>query len=518
MRLGDVDGAGAAHQSAGSQDGENAAPAVVRSHTYRHLRNSLTLQTPLSEDRVEAIHETALRVLEELGIKVLLPEAREIFRKVGCTIDEDDMVRFDRGLVAKAIETAPSTFTLTGGKPHRDLVIGGTVTINLSVGGAPNYSDLETPKRAGTFEDATNLVRLSQMFDVIHLLSPNVEPQDLRPATRHLTMNRMMLVDSDKPIFVYARGQPQVQDCFDMLRIGRGMDEDTFRRTPCCYTVINTNSPRQLDIPMCQGIIDFARHGQPSVITPFTLSGAMAPVSIAGALTLAHAEALSGLVLAQSVRPGAPVIYGSFTSNVDMKSGAPAFGTPEFIKASFAAGQLARHVGLPWRGSAPNASNTPDAQAAYETQFSMWGSLLGGCNMLVHSAGWLEGGLTANLEKFVLDIEMLQIFAELFQPLDASDPELAFDAIAEVQPGGHFFAAAHTMERYTTAFYAPLVSDWRNSANGPRSGKTATERAYKIARQRLAAFQPEGVDAAVRDELDAFVARRTEEGGAVPVS
>jgi len=501
------------------QGTEAAAPATLRSERYRQLVNPFNLQTPLSEERVAAIHDMALRVLEELGIKVLLPAAREAFARAGCPIDAADMVRIDRGLVARAIETAPSVFPILGAAPHRHVTLGGASTVILGVGGAPNYSDLVTPKRAGSFEDATNFVRLSQHFDVIHLLSPNVEPQDTDPALRHLMMTEMMLSESDKPIFVYARGAPQVLDCFEMLRIARGLTEEQFREAAYCYTVINTNSPRQLDIPMCQGIMDFAEHGQPSVITPFTLAGAMAPISIAGALVLAHAEALSGLVLAQLVRARAPVIYGSFTSNVDMKSGAPAFGTPEFVKASFAAGQLARHVGLPWRGSAPNASNTVDAQAAYETQFSMWGSLLGGCNMMVHSAGWLEGGLTANLEKFVLDVEMLQILAEAMQPLDASDPELAFDAIAEVDPGGHFFAAQHTMERYTTAFYDPIVSDWRNFGQWSEDGaRTATERAHALARETLAGFQPAPVADETKAALAEYVAHRTEEGGAVPVS
>lgn len=499
--------------------GAEAAPAILRSGAYRRLDNTLNLQTPLSQDRVEAIHDTALRVLEELGIKVLLPEAQEAFTKAGCSIDADLMVRIDRELVARALETAPSCFTVRGAVSDKDVPLGGSSTAFLGVGGPPNFNDFETGKRPGTMRDATDLVKLSQIYDVIHMLSPNVEPQDIAPNIRHLDMTEMMLTLSDKPLFVYARGKPQTVDCFEMIRIARGYDEETFRNTPCCYTVINTNSPRQLDIPMCQGIMDFAEAGQPTLITPFTLSGAMAPVSIPGALVLAHAEALVGIVLAQITRPGAPVVYGSFTSNVDMKSGAPAFGTPEFVKASFAAGQLARHVDLPWRGSAPNASNIADAQAAYETQFSMWGSILGGCDVMLHSAGWLEGGLSASLEKFVIDVEMLQTFAEIFQPLDASEPELAFDAIAEVEPGGHFFAAAHTMERYTTAFYSPIVSDWRNFGQWTEDGsKTATERAWKIAKDAIAAFEAPAFDPGMKDAITAFIAKRTEEGGAMPVS
>jgi trimethylamine--corrinoid protein Co-methyltransferase len=245
----------------------------------------------------------------------------------------------------------------------------------------------------------------------------------------------------------------------------------------------------------------------------------MAPVTVAGALTLQHAEALAGITLSQITRPGAAVVYGSFTSNVDMKSGAPAFGTPEFVKAAFGAGQLARHIGLPWRGSAATASNTPDAQAAYEFLNSAWGSILGGVNMMLHAAGWLEGGLSASLEKFILDIEMLQMFAEIFQPVSAEAADIGFDAIAEVEPGGHFFGAQHTMSRYQSAFYAPLVSDWRNFGAWTEDGaKTATQRANGIWKKVLADFTPPLLDVAVSDALEDYVQRRRREGGAPPES
>jgi trimethylamine--corrinoid protein Co-methyltransferase len=270
---------------------------------------------------------------------------------------------------------------------------------------------------------------------------------------------------------------------------------------------------------MANGIMDYAAAGQVLIITPFTLAGAMAPVTIAGALTLAHAEALAGLTLAQIVRPGAPIIYGSFTSNVDMKSGSPAFGTPEYTKAAFGAGQLARYIGLPWRSSNATASNAPDAQSAYESQMSLWGAMLGGCNFILHAAGWLEGGLTTSYEKFMLDLEMLQMFAETFQPVGATADDIAKDAIAEVGAGGHFFGCAHTMARYRSAFYAPLVSDWQNYGQWVETGsKTATDRAATLWQQSLERYVQPQRDPAIVEALDAFVARRTAEGGAPPVS
>jgi trimethylamine--corrinoid protein Co-methyltransferase len=240
---------------------------------------------------------------------------------------------------------------------------------------------------------------------------------------------------------------------------------------------------------------------------------------VAGALTLAHAEFLAGLALAQITRPGAPVAYGSFTSNVDMKSGSPAFGTPEYVKAAFGAGQLARFLGLPWRSSNATASNAPDEQSVYESQMSLWGALFGGCNFVLHAAGWLESGLTTSYEKFILDIEMLQMFAEVFQPVGATPADLAVEAVAEVGPGGHFFGCAHTMERYRGAFYAPLVSDWRNYGSWAEDGaKTASQRATGIWQATLQRYVNPARDPAVVEALDAYVARRTEEGGAPPVT
>ncbi|TJV04746.1 MAG: trimethylamine methyltransferase [Mesorhizobium sp.] len=491
-----------------------------RRPNYRSLKNPFLPQPIFSDDQVASIHDTALRVLEELGIKVLLPQAREVLARAGALVDLDtDMVRIGRDMVAAALASAPRSIHARGGDPSRDLTLElGSMTF-LAGSGAPNVTDLERGRRPGTLAAFEEFIKLVQHFDVLHMLGPCVEPQDVDNRFRHYAVNRAQLTLSDKFPFVFARGTPQVEDGFEMLRLARGLSEEAFRSNAWCYTVINTNSPRQLDIPMAQGIIDFAKAGQVSIITPFCLAGAMAPITVAGALTLQHAEALAGLTLAQIVRPGAPVVYGSFSSNVDMKSGAPAFGTPEHVKATLGAGQLARFIGLPWRSGGGSAANISDAQAAHETQFALWGSVLAGATVCIHAAGWLEGGLSVSLEKLVTDVEALQTVAELCAATPGDDDSIGFEAIAEVQPGGHFFSAGHTMARYRTAFYEPLVADWSNFGNWTQSGsKTASERATGVWRRILADFEAPATAAATAGVLDEFIARRTEEGGAPPVS
>lgn len=496
-----------------------AAGVPTGKPSYRRLVNPLQPQRSFSDDQIATIHDTALRVLENLGIRILNAEAIEYFRRAGATIDSStSTVRIDRGLVAKALASAPGSITFAGASPERDVAVGGANTAFICVGGPPHVTDIERGKRSGTAEDMRTFIKLSQHFDVLHIQGSNVEPQDVPLALRHLAQTESQLTLTDKPLFTYARGTGQARDVFEMIRVARGLDEKGFEARPWCFTVINTNSPRQLDLPMCQGIIDFAKAGQVTIITPFTLAGAMAPVTIAGALTLQHAEALAGITLSQIVKPGAPVVYGSFTSNVDMKSGSPAFGTPEFVRAAFGAGQLARHVGLPWRGSAATASNTPDAQATYEFLNSAWGSVLGGVNMMLHAAGWLESGLSASLEKFILDVEMLQIMAEIFQSAELEMTDL-YEAIAQVEPGGHFFGSPHTMSRYQTAFYQPLVSDWRNFGQWSDDGaKTATMRANSIWKKVIENFEAPPMDEGRSEALEDFVARRTREGGALPLS
>ena len=459
-------------------------------------------------------------MLETQGMKVLSADARKLYRSAGAEVDESTQtVRLDRELVGASLATAPRDITLHAVDPERHVPLSDRRVAFAPTSGPPNIMDTARGRRAGTLEDFCNLVKLCQSFEVIHILGGATEPQDIPVNVRHLHVTRAQLMLCDKIPFIFSRGHGQVADNFELIRLAHGITPEEFRSRPYTYTIINTNSPLQLDIPMADGIIDFAAAGQVLVITPFTLAGAMAPVTIAGALTLAHAEALAGLTLAQIVKPGAPVVYGSFTSNVDMKSGSPAFGTPEYVKAAFGAGQMARFLGLPWRSSNATASNIPDAQSAYESQMSLWGALFGGCNFVLHAAGWLESGLTTSYEKFILDIEMLQMFAEVFQPVGAAPSDLALEAVAEVGAGGHFFGCAHTMERYRSAFYAPLVSDWRNSGSWADDGsKNATERASGIWKDTLERYVAPKRDPAVIEALDDYTARRVAEGGAPPVS
>ncbi len=323
-----------------------------------------------------------------------------------------------------------------------------------------------------------------------------------------------MLTLSDKPIHAYSLGRQRNLDAFEMVKIARGIDDETLEREPSLFTVINSSSPLRLDEPMCEGVIQMARHNQVTVLTPFTLAGAMAPVTIAGAVTQQNAEALVGLVLAQTVRPGSPFVYGGFTSNVDMKSGAPAFGTPEYMKATLLGGQMARRYGLPYRSSNANAANTLDAQAAYESVFSLWAAIMGGANLIMHGAGWMEGGLQASFEKMVLDADLLDMVAEFLKPLRVDDDELALDAMREVGPGGHFFGCAHTQARYRTAFFSPIISDWRNYETWREAGSpTAYDTANRLYKEKLAGFEAPAFEPERREALEAFVARRKAEGG-----
>lgn len=481
---------------------------------FHQLRRHFTATEVVSADELESIHQASLRVLADVGIDVLEPEAQELFERAGARI-EGDRVRLDPEMVEEVITTAPSEFTLHAPNPEKNLRIGGDNVVFGAVASAPFVSDVANGRRDGNQEDFRNLVKLSQHFNAIHMHGGYpVEPADIHPSVRHLHATHDVLTLSDKALHAYSLGRQRNRDCLEMVRIARQVSDDQLDDEPSIHTVINSSSPLRLDIPMSQGIIEYSRRGQVIIMTPFTLAGAMAPVTIAGAVTQQNAEALAGVALTQLVRPGAPVVYGGFTSNVDMKSGSPAFGTPEFIKAAMLGGQLARRYGLPYRSSNVNASNAIDAQAGYESSFSLWGAIMGGANIVFHGAGWLEGGLRASFEKLVLDADLLSMMQTFLEPLGVEPEDLALDAIAEVGPGGHFFGTQHTQDRYRTAFYQPMVSDWRNFESWEEAGSPAAhDKLPSLVSNALDAYVQPTLTSTVSDELQEFVDKRVSEGG-----
>ena len=491
------------------------APGSIAQLPWRQPRNRLPPVELVSADELESIHEAALTILEEIGMDVLLPEAREIYRAAGAQVD-GLRVRADRGLVLDAVGKAPERYRMHARNPDRTLEVGGDYMIFPPVASPPNSSDLERGRRPGNRADFRDFLKLGQYFNILHMTGGyTVEPIDIPPDIRHLEALRDIYTLTDKPTLSYSLGWGRIRDAIEMCRIARGIDRAQLEREPSLMTIINTSSPLRLDSPMAAGIIEMAKAGQIVCVTPFTLAGAMAPVTVAGAVAQQNAEALLSLALAQLVRPGAPVIYGGFTSNVDMKSGAPAFGTPEYMKSVILGGQLARRYRLPYRTSNTTAANSVDGQAMYESVFSLWAVVMGRGNLVKHSAGWLEGGLCSSFEKLVIDVDTLQMVASFLEPLTVDQDSLALDAVREVGPGGHFFGCAHTQERYRTAFYPPIVSDWRNYESWREAGSPdAARHAHRIYKEIVAAYEPPPMDPAVKEELDTFVERRIREGGA----
>ena len=468
----------------------------------------------MSDDELEAIHLASLDVLRDTGMDFLHPEALRLWSEAGASISED-RVRVDADLILDLISTAPGEFTLHAPHQGRDLAIGGDNVVFAAVASAPNMSDRANGRRIGNRTDFRTLVKLSEVLNAVHLHGGYpVEPIDIHPSIRHLEATHDLLTLSSKVIHCYSLGSQRNTDTLEMIRIVRGIDEAELDGQPSIYTVINASSPLRLDTPMINGILEFSKRNQVIVFTPFTLAGAMAPITMAGALVQQNAEALIGIAFTQLVRRGAPVMYGGFTSNVDMQSGAPAFGTPEYMKAALVGGQLARRYGIPYRSSNACAANAVDSQSAYESVFSLWGAIMGGANLVMHGAGWMEGGLHASVEKMVVDADLLQMVAAFLDPVIVDDATMAVEAIAEVGPGGHFFGVQHTQDRYRDAFFRPLISDWRNYEAWEEAGSpTSLDHAERVAAEMLERYEQPVLDDAVREELDEFVARRIAEGG-----
>ncbi len=480
------------------------------------LRNRWPPLEILNAEQVERILDAAYRILAEAGLEIRSPAARAEYRRAGALVDEErQIVRLDRELVEAQLRLAPRKFVLRARNPERDLHVGDDVVNFGPVNGAPNINDRVRGRRYGDLEAFRNILKLTHTLGILHWQGGIVvEPVDVAVSVRHLATYQSHIECSDLVWAARGVGGVQAEDAIAMSAIEHGCSIEQLAEQPTLMSVTNVNSPRRVDQEILDNIMVMARHGQCVVITPFTLMGAMAPVTLAGALVQQTAEALGIIALCQLVRPGSPCVMGGFTSNVDMRTGSPAFGTPEYVNAVLATAQLGRRLGVPVRTSAVNASPTVDAQSTYETAFSLQAAILSHSHLINHAAGWLEGGLSASLEKIIVDAELLRNWAELLRPVEFTDDDIGVEAIKGVEAGGHFFGAAHTLARYESAFYRPLLSDWSNFENWTDAGaRDATQRATALWQKLLAESQPPPLDPAVREAIAAYVAHRSEELG-----
>ena len=465
----------------------------------------------VDEEQIERLHEASVHILENIGLDFLDQEVLYIWQKAGARVDYSRQhVWLDRGLVMEAIARAPSTFRWRARNPEHDVVLGANSITFGPNGGMVYTASLDNGRRPGTMTDLENFLKLSQICNVLHYASwEQVAPQDIPASTRHLHRLYAGLTLTDKVMMEAAHGREITADCVEMMRFVFGDLEGD----PVIGDVINVNSPLRYDERMLGGLLTYTRAGQVTFITPFILAGAMSPVTMAAALAQQNAEVLAGVALTQIVRPGAPVIYGGFTTNVDMKSGSPSFGTPEGAWALLVGAQLARRYNLPCRGSGSlTNAKTPDAQAAYETMWNLWPAVQSHTNLIMHAVGWLDGGLTASFEKFIIDVENLAMFCHFLEGFSIEDEDLALDMIAEVGPGGHHFGTPHTQERYQTAFYESGLADRSGYDNWVDAGSPdAVQRANRIWKDLLLQYEAPEIDSGIRDELADYVARRERE-------
>jgi trimethylamine--corrinoid protein Co-methyltransferase len=481
------------------------------------LENPFPPVEMLRRDDVERIVEAAHTIVERGGVEFLSPSARAVLGAAGCDVDAaSGLVRLPRRLVQAACATAPERFVLHARNPERHLHVGGNVVNFGPVNGAPNVTDLERGRRYGDIAAFRDILKITHALGILHWQGGVVvEPVDLPVPTRHLDMYEAHIACSDIVWAGRGVGGVQARDAIALCAIEHGMSATELAERPSLLIVTNVNSPRRVDTEILDGIMAMAAAGQCVCVTPFTLMGAMAPVTLPGALAQQTAEALAVVALIQLVRPGAPVVIGGFTSNVDMRTGSPAFGTPEYVLATLGGAQIARYLQIPFRSSSVNASPCADAQATWETSFSLWAAIMSHSHLINHAAGWLEGGLSASLEKIVIDAEMLRGWADILARRSFTDADLAVDAICEVPPGGHFFGSPHTIARYEHAFWRPILSDWSNFENWRDAGaKTATDRALDVWKQALAAYAPPPLHDGVRDAVTDYIARRKAEIGA----
>ena len=491
-------------------------PQDIVQKPWGQIVNPLPRLSLVSADEVEAIHLAALDILERIGVRCHVAEARHLLAKAGARVDETDArVKVGRDIVEAALLTVPPEITLTPRNPARAVMLGGDRLTTAAVLGPPNCTDLIRGRRSGTLADFTELLKLTQFFNAVQMNGWPVEPLDVEVRDRHLEAARVMLTLTDKVPYVFCQSRQRIEDVLAMCAMARGETLDEFAQRPGVFSIINTNTPLQYDVPMTVGVMDMARYGQPILLTPFIMAGASTPATIASAMALNTAEILFGVVLGQQVRPGAPVLYGCAAMNVDMKTGAPAYGLADMVKCTIIGGQMARRYNMPMRSSNFSAANIADFASGHESANASFSAVTSGAHLLMHAAGWVEGGLCTSYEKFVLDCEIVQTMMHMLEPVKIDPDSLAVAEIESVGPGGHFFGTDRTVATFESAFYRPLVSSTQNyGAWAEAGGKSAAERATAIWQEALAAYEQPALDPATREALDAFVARRREAGGA----
>jgi trimethylamine---corrinoid protein Co-methyltransferase len=483
------------------------------------FQNKMPRYEILSEDAMAALDRGWRRLMTEIGVEFMDQRALDLFAAAGQRV-EDNKVFLDPDFVLEQVAKAPREFDIQARNPANNVHIGGDHMAFGAVYGPPFVREGDV-RRDATFDDYQNFVKLAQSYAVLDSAGGVIcEPNDTPLDSRHLDMIYALQTLTDKIYMGNVVSGVNAADTIAMSSIlfGNG-DRDAGRasieRTPSSISLINCNSPLRWDDRMLEAQFEYSSANQPVVLTPFILMGAMSPVTIPAALVQQITEALSGIALSQLIRPGCPVVFGSFLSNIDMQSGSPTFGTPESGIGLLCTGQIARHFGLPFRtGGGLTSSQVPDAQAGYEALMTMLPTFLAGTNWVMHSAGWLEGGLVAGYEKFVVDVELVQMLQHEFTPLEIDEESMAFGAHEEVGHGGHFLGAMHTMERFRTCFYRPLLSSSENYERWMRGGGLDTAaRAGKIWKDKLAAYEQPPLDEAIRAELQEYVVRRRAELG-----
>ncbi len=470
-------------------------------------KNTLKRYDILTAEQVQQIHNQAMLILQEIGVDFLYPRALDIFRQAGMKI-EDQRVRFDAAFVEEQVAKAPATFEVQARNPQNTVTIGGDYMVNAPVYGPPFITDLDRGRRGATIADFTNFDKMAQATPQIHCAGGTiVEPEDLPLETRHLDMVYSHIRWTDMPYMGSVISEEGARDSVEMTSILFG-GRASIEKTPGLLALVNVNSPLRYDDRMLGALMTYAEARQPVIVTPFLMAGAMSPMGLAGTLAQQTAEALAGITLIQLIRPGAPCIYGSFLTNIDMQSGSPAFGTPESALGILASAQMARHYRIPFRGGgALTSSKIPDAQAAYESMMCMWPTLLGGVHFVLHAAGWLESALLASYEKFIIDVEALRMFEwMLVKGMPFDEEAFAMDGIREVGPGGHHLGSEHTMRHYRTGFYRPSISSTENYDRWQRMGsRTADRVANEKWKQLLKDYADPGVDSGVDAQLQAFI-------------